>query len=550
MALTIDPMQQLLQLLRVRWLVFRNGMRNKMKKTGLVWDILTYGIMAIAIIGTSVPFALAGYMAGKKSDFVVLQLMLWITFAVWQFIPVVMEGASPGLNFAEVARYPIPFKLYFLLASAYGLFDLAAIAGCVWLAVAWITILIFNPALALQFIPGLLLFVALNLYMNRWAFAWMERIVSTRKGRERMLVLFFSFSFLAQIFGNVIVPQIGGWIQANAKSLEWLIPTLKQIVPYLTWIFPPNLVVHGVRGPILSRLTALGIIALATCFCMWRYRRKLRLTYEGEIYSESNRSLVMTDRKPGWQLPFVSGKVSAVVQKEIIYVLGQPQMLYNMAVPLLLGALFVFKTKTATAVTVGLPSLFSGGVSTHMSLAYFCVFVLSQFTYNMLGMDSTGFARWMLAPMRLRDVMFAKNIAAGILMFTDFIIISIFVYFVRGFDAWGTPAVVVAFFDILFIVLGFSNIFSVFWPKKVEQFTLKKRPIHERAIFAGLLIQAVIVGFILLSGAVAAWKHAPWLMVVFALCGLPFTGFFYFLSLNFAERRVAKKSEELILELT
>ena len=351
-----------------------------------------------------------------------------------------------------------------------------------------------------------------------------------------------------QIFGNVVMPQITEWIRKNAKDMDWLLPTFKKVLPYMTWIFPPNLVVHGARGPLSARLAALGIVALTTCFCMWRYRRKLRLTFAGEIYSESNRSVVKTGGKLGWQLPFVSVKVSAVVQKEITYVLGQPQMLYNMAVPLLLGALFVFKSNATNA--TGIPGMFKSPSSTHMSLAYFCVFVLSQFTYNMLGMDSTGFARWMMAPMRLRDVMFGKNIAAGLLMFTDFVVISIFIYFVRGFDAWGTPAVVVAFFDILFIVLGFSNIFSVFWPKKVEQFSLKKRPIHERAILAGLLIQAVIVGVIALTGWLSAWRHTPWLMVVIALCILPLTGFFYFLTLNFAERRVARKSEELILELT
>src|SRR6266481_2765692 len=163
MVVNIDPMQQLLQLLRVRWLVFRNGMRSKMKKTGLFWDILSYSIMGVAVLGTSVFFGFAGYQAGKKNELLVFQVALWIIFIVWQVIPVVMEGASPGLNFAEVARYPIPFKLYFLLASAYGLFDLAAIAGCVWLTVAWTAMLIVNPDLALQFIPALLLFVALNL---------------------------------------------------------------------------------------------------------------------------------------------------------------------------------------------------------------------------------------------------------------------------------------------------------------------------------------------------------------------------------------------------
>src|SRR5579872_2041493 len=341
--MAVNPLTQIQLLFRVRWLVFRNGLRSKMKKRGLVWDVVMYCVLALALMGTSTIFALTGYYSGTQHQTGPLLGVLWFIFVFWLVVPAAIEGASPGLNFTEVARYPLSFRLFFLLASSYGFLDLAAIAAMVWLTVCWVALLIARASMAIALLPTLALFVLLSLYMNRWTFAWLERVLSTRKGRERMLMALFAFSFLMQIFGN-LMQKIGPWLQQNAKSLLWLMPYLKQAMPVLSWVLPPNLVLHGMTGGLEERLAAMAILAGMTLFCMWRYARKLALTFAGEIYSESNRSVKIVGRKLGWKLPGASIKVSAVVQKEITYILGQPQMLYNLSVPLLFTILTVFKT--------------------------------------------------------------------------------------------------------------------------------------------------------------------------------------------------------------
>ena len=59
-------------------------------------------------------------------------------FLVWQLAPILFEGYSSGLNFREVARYPVSFRVYFLLSLAYGVSDPAAITCMFWLFSIWL----------------------------------------------------------------------------------------------------------------------------------------------------------------------------------------------------------------------------------------------------------------------------------------------------------------------------------------------------------------------------------------------------------------------------
>jgi len=550
MAVKISPFEQVRLLAGVRWQVFRNNLRAKHKKVGLIWDTLTYVVLGLIQLGTSFGFVMMGYFAGKQGKTTLLLITFWVIFAIWQLVPVMVEGSSPGLNFAEIVRYPISFNLYFFLASIYGFVDIIAIACNGWLLAIWLGLLTANSNMAFQAVPSFLLFLLLNLFLNRWAFAFLERVLSTRKGRERMLVFIFAFSFTMQIFGNVIAPRMGKWLQENKDSFGWLIPYVKQVLPFLSWIIPPHIAQHGIMGPLTERLSAWAILVVMILFCIWRYRKKLWLTYSGEIYSESNRASGTTDRRLGWKLPLVSGRISAIVQKELLYIKGQPQMIYNMAVPLFLGLVTIFRAPIQNQ-KVGFFNFSStGSAGSHMFLTYFCVFIMSGFSYNMLGMDSTGYLRWLLAPVRMREVLIGKTLTAALLMCIDFVLISALVIYVKGFDSWGTPAVIVAFFALMLYMLGLSNVLSVVWPKKVAEFTLKRKPVDQKSVGVAFLMQFLIVGFMFLVSFIGRWTNRPWLPLAVAIFFLPLTAFLYYLSLNFAERRIERKSEELLLELT
>ncbi|HZU30701.1 MAG TPA: hypothetical protein VFB79_06270, partial [Candidatus Angelobacter sp.] len=118
-----------------------------------------------------------------------LDLLLFILFFIWQLAPALFEGFSPGLNFREVARYPISLRLYFLLNTVYGLSDPIALACCFWLFCVWLAIRIRQPEWAIPAAFAFLLFAIFNLLCNRVITGLLERFQSTRKGRERIVLI-------------------------------------------------------------------------------------------------------------------------------------------------------------------------------------------------------------------------------------------------------------------------------------------------------------------------------------------------------------------------
>src|SRR5262249_49035238 len=125
---------------------------------------------------------------------------------VWQFGPILFEGYSPGLDFREVARYPVSFRLYFLLSSAYGLSDPAAVIAMFWLFSMWLGVAIARPDWWFTAALALLVFAVFNLLLNRWVIGLFDRFQSTRKGRERMVFVMLLFIVLVNI------------VQLNASS--------------------------------------------------------------------------------------------------------------------------------------------------------------------------------------------------------------------------------------------------------------------------------------------------------------------------------------------
>src|SRR5258708_22746681 len=81
----------------------------------------------------------------RNSQSWILGLLLWAIFLVWQFATMLIEGYSPGINFREIARYPVSFGGYFVLYCVYGLTDPAAAPVPLWLLCMSIAVLVQTP---------------------------------------------------------------------------------------------------------------------------------------------------------------------------------------------------------------------------------------------------------------------------------------------------------------------------------------------------------------------------------------------------------------------
>ena len=66
-----------------------------------------------------------------------MDILLWLVFVTWQVDAIV---SSAAVNFQEIARYPISFRLYLFLNFCYGIFDPSAFLRMLWMLAIWVGI--------------------------------------------------------------------------------------------------------------------------------------------------------------------------------------------------------------------------------------------------------------------------------------------------------------------------------------------------------------------------------------------------------------------------
>ncbi len=494
-------------LLGLRWRLFVNSLRKGNRRTELGMQIVSFVFGAIFVFGFSTGF-FGGTLALLKAGYPeYLDLLLWAIFLVWQLAPVLFEGYSPGLSFREVARYPVSFRTYFLLNSAYGASDPAALACLLWLFSMWLGILTAKPAWALVAAPAFLLFALFNLLSNRIIIGLFDRFQSTRKGRERMVAVMLVIMLLPQLL------QLATANWTNFKRVKppgWVF----DVITPVRQMSPPGVVARTLLLDGSEKLVPLLLLGFYGLLAWWLLRRQLRGVYEGEIYAEGYTAKRELKVQPGWRLPGIDDVISAIVEKELRYIRQNARMIVQFIYPMVL---FLFLSFSGA----GKRFFFSrNSASLLASLAGFLLLSLPNLAYNIFGMDGDAFGRWLLCPLPLRKVLLGKNLTHGGVLAAFYLVAAAIVMLVSQIRLLPAATVTAAFFAVLVIQLGAGNLCSVYWPKRIELTRMNSRMASSAAGLASLLV-ALPVGAISGAVGVAAWHwKLPWLPLVAGLIGL------------------------------
>jgi hypothetical protein len=522
-------------LLQLRWRLFLNSLRSKKRQAELAMSALGYGIGALFALGTSAGYLAATVFMLRAGKPHLLELLLWAVFLFWQLVPLLFEGFSPGLNFREVARYPLSLRMYVMLNAVYGLFDPAALAALLWLLAMWIGILVVQPQWAIPAAGLLLVFAALNVFLNRIIMGILERFQSTRKGRERVAVVLLILMLLPQMFNLMI----NGFIRMPWRGMpRWT----HDIVSGVRHIAPPGLVVESLAPTgTNSMLVSLALLAGYLALVVFLQLRQLRAVYLGEIYAESFHVQRELKVKPGWRMPGMSGSMSAIVEKELRYIRQNARLIVLLVNPLVLVAFLAFAGSTKQKFGFGI----SGGTGLLGAFALLLAVSVSNLSYNTFGMDREAFGRWMLSPLPLQKVMRAKNLAQGSLMSAVYLVGAPLILYVRHVPLDILAAMTAGFFAMLIIHLGAGNLFSVYWPKRIEFLQMSSRMTSSAAGFASLLVllpTAAAIGAVTL--ATWFWKLS-WLPLPAGLAGLALSFVIYSRLTDWAVRHAEGHLEEI-----
>jgi ABC-2 type transport system permease protein len=136
--------------------------------------------------------------------------------------------------------------------------------------------------------------------------------------------------------------------------------------------------------------------------------------------------------------------------------------------------------------------------------------------YNIFGADSTGVQLYLLAPIRLRDVILAKNIASLALLLVECALAWCLVAVLATAPIPLSAQVSTVFWIVfmLFSNLALGTLRSIQAPRKIALAQARKLRPASASRTSGLLVLAVLFGCIVLQVPVTLlcrYFHNPWL---------------------------------------
>lgn len=417
----------------LRWRIFINSMFRR-RATGarqaaglalailvriMVWPFLA--MMVIGPIGGSGFFAwmaIAGNHPQRLAPLLAAITLLWLFVNVnGQNVAAVASNFDPS----SLTRFPLRFGRYLILRTLIGVLTPSTIVGCLALLAAAVGISVAKPALALPALLVLAIYALMNIFLMRMIGAWLERWLANRRFREifgaLMALSVVGFQFLN--FQRAPSRAIGG-------RSSWVLNILHSSGSQLHWL-PPGFAANAileVSRPVAALAQFTGLLASTALFAAV-FAIRLHKQFLGEFLSEgasrrtnerSRQRIVARTQQANPAARAASTEnarpafppiVAACLHKEWLTLRGNGMQLIGMLTPLFFVVILnrsVFRESS----TYFLPG----------AIAYVLFGVLAGL-YNIFGADGLGVQVYLLAPIRLRDVIVAKNLMSLAVIVTE-----------------------------------------------------------------------------------------------------------------------------------
>ena len=545
----------------LRWCLFRNGLRRKGGAGELAARILVYPIFAAFIIGPVVAATTGAFFAVEHDRPDLLAPVFWAIFALRVLVSI--NIAPPGLAFdpESLIRFPLTFSRFLIIRTFLGLLSVSTIIGTLALLGAAAGASFANSSLApIAFATALALALA-DMFFIRMIFAWIDRWLSTRRARELFTGLIIVGSLGIQYLNFTYNPGLNrGHAQAATQNLASGIHLFQTAEPVLRHL-PPGLAASAIAaaaaGRAASALISLAAILLfglcSAAIFAWRMQRE----YRGENLSEASPSTspapispARTPQPSPAPLPKVEAPASATARlpptiaatlhKEWIYLRRNTTQFYGLLAPLAMVFLF----------TLRIGSRLSSHEWLLPAAVAYSALGLAALAYNAFGLDATGIQLYFLAPVRLGDVLLAKNLFGFALGAAEFVVIFALLAYTSGTPPLATVLGTLGwlcFASLINVTIG--NRRSITAPKKMDPSKLARRQAGQLSalISVGLMLILATLGFGLLG--LATYLQRPWLPApIFAVLALA-AFFIYRHNLKGLDQLAADNRETLVAEL-
>ncbi len=548
LSLAPHARQQVAAVAELRWRIFANSLGSFRGRMELASRIFLALALVAGGIGGAVGLGGAAWFVFTQGDAEWLGGLLWPVFLFWQLFPLMATAFTQNIESANLLRFPLTYRLYFLIRLAYGSLDPATAVASLWLLGIDIGIGIARPRLLPWATIVLLTFALVNLVLARMLFAWLERWLAQRRTREVMGILFFLFILSFQLIGPLAA------VYEHRPVPETRI--LGQKISNAQRPLPPGLAAAAIAGAV-ARLPGSGVVTasllpfLLLVFYgiafLWLLNFRLRAEYRGENLSESAGRGAMPRGLPavrrGWNLPGVPGPVAAVFEKELRYLSRSGPMLFTLIVPLFMLAVF-----RSSETTEGLFA-HAPGLTFPLGAAY-SLLLLTNLSYNNFGADGGGTQFFFASPVRFKQIMLGKNLAHVAVFAVEVSLVLLGTCLLYRPPTLGVALATLA--SILFVLpidLAAGNLFSIYSPSRIEAGVFGR----QRASLTTVLSSFVIRGALFGGAALLFWFSRvyanSWLEVVIFLLPAALACAIYIFALDRVDGMALNHREDLISSL-
>ncbi len=337
-----------------------------------------------------------------------------MTFLVWVTVPLTM-GSSRQFDPGNLLLYPISLHKLFAVDVASEIASIPAIFAIPSILAMGVGAGLAQRKLAAGFIIGVLAAIC-GLVMSKWISSSTASLFKKKRSRaESLLALIGAVAGLGGVLFAQVVPMLSQRLE-TISALRWTPPGAVAIA--LTKGLGPG----GATDLILSLATlalfTIGFLAVT----FWLVRRGVVGGGRVRRSAKSQAPAVAPDVYTGWDFPFASSQVSALLEKELRYLSRNAQLRMMAAMPLILIVIRLMNQRTFKSsdmesgqsgfvrelMVYGEGFIAGGGV-------LYVFLILTGVSCNLFAFEHAGMRTLILSPVSRTKILLGKNIATTFL---------------------------------------------------------------------------------------------------------------------------------------
>ena len=550
-------MSQLLTLIWLKWRLLRNSMRSSKAVVNkiasivgmLVALVLSLSLalgLGIAAYALSLPDALGSAFRHSASrdlpatvsvEFIFFSILSFL-YLMWATVPLSI-GGTKQFDAGRLLMYPITLRKLFAvdfiseLTTLHSVFAVPAVlALCIGAGLGSSHL----STTLIVAVPAILFGIALS----KWLSATIGSLVRRKRARgETIVALIGAVVGLGAAVAGQVLPLLFKHAE-SFRSLRWTPSGAAAFL--LAGNAADDKLAYGVS---FLTLSAYAIVLIFATY--WITRRAALGLEAGKKRKASVEINTSSQGYSGWQLPFLSPDLSAVVEKELRYVMRNAQVRMMALMPLILIVIRLVNSQRMGAapspasnefMTYGSGLLLIGGV-------LYVFLILAGLSCNLFAFEEGGMRTLILSPIDRRKILLGKNIVVTLmaLVFATVLLVLNTIIF-RDITVINLLFLSLSFIIFAAISSTIGNWLSIRFPKRRH---FGKR--FNVSGVAGLLLipMVILLGMPPLVATLVGYFTRSLLneYVMLALFAVLSVGL-YFVVINFHGRSLAKHEIEIL----